>query len=122
MVTKAIAAKLVAKPGKEAEVEALLTSAWLANQEPLTVTWYAVKFNENTFGIFDTFAADEGRDAHLNGQIAAALMAKADDLLAEPPPDRQSRCPRRQDIGGRPSRFDHCLRTAGPSTLLARGN
>ena len=86
MVTKAIAAKLVAKPGKEAEVEALLTSALsLANQEPLTVTWYAVKFNENTFGIFDTFAADEGRDAHLNGQIAAALMAKADELLAEPP-------------------------------------
>ena len=86
MVTKAIAAKLVAKPGKEAEVEALLTSALtLANQEPLTVTWYAVKFNENTFGIFDTFASDEGRDAHLNGQIAAALMAKADELLAEPP-------------------------------------
>jgi len=86
MVTKAIAAKLVAKPGKEAEVEALLTSALsLANQEPLTTTWYAVKFNENTFGIFDTFASDEGRDAHLNGQIAAALMAKADELLAEPP-------------------------------------
>ena len=86
MVTKAIAAKLVAKSGKEAEVEALLTSALsLANQEPLTVTWYAVKFNENTFGIFDTFASDEGRDAHLNGQIAAALMAKADELLAEPP-------------------------------------
>ena len=86
MVTKAIAAKLVAKPGKEAEVEALLTSALaLANQEPLTVTWYAVKFNENTFGIFDTFAADEGRDAHLNGQIAAALMAKSGELLAEPP-------------------------------------
>jgi len=86
MVTKAIAAKLVAKPGKEAEVEALLTSALaLANQEPLTVTWYAIKFSENTFGIFDTFASDEGRDAHLNGQIAAALMAKADELLAEPP-------------------------------------
>jgi quinol monooxygenase YgiN len=86
MLKKAIAAKLVAKPGKEAEVEALLTSALsLANQEPLTATWYAVKFNENTFGIFDTFESDEGRDAHLNGQIAAALMAKADELLAEPP-------------------------------------
>src|SRR5205823_8478368 len=86
MVKKAIAAKLVAKPGKEAEVEALLTSALsLANQEPLTVTWYAIKFSENTFGIFDTFESDEGRDAHLNGQIAAALMAKADELLAEPP-------------------------------------
>ena len=86
MVKKGIAAKLVAKPGKEAEVEALLTSALsLANQEPLTVTWYAVKFNSNTFGIFDTFDGDEGRDAHLNGQIAAALMAKAEELLAEPP-------------------------------------
>src|SRR4051794_22930268 len=86
MVKKSIAAKLVAKPGKEAEVEALLRSALeLAEQEPLTVTWYAIKFNENTFGIFDTFESDEGRDAHLNGKIAAALMAKADELLAEPP-------------------------------------
>ena len=86
MLKKAIAAKLVAKPGKEAEVEALLRSALsLANQEPLTVTWYAIKFSENTFGIFDTFESDEGRDAHLNGQIAAALIAKADELLAEPP-------------------------------------
>src|SRR6478672_13351398 len=86
MVKKSIAAKLVAKPGKEAEVEAFLKSGLeLAEQEPLTVTWYAIKFNENTFGIFDTFESDEGRDAHLNGQIAAALMAKADELLAEPP-------------------------------------
>ena len=86
MVKKSIAAKLVAKPGKEAEVEAFLRSGLeLANQEPLTVTWYAIKFNENTFGIFDTFESDEGRDAHLNGKIAAALMAKADELLAEPP-------------------------------------
>jgi quinol monooxygenase YgiN len=86
MITKSLAAKLVAKPGKEAELEAFLTSALdLANTEPLTVTWYAIKFNENTFGIFDTFESDEGRDAHLNGKIAAALMAKADELLAEPP-------------------------------------
>jgi quinol monooxygenase YgiN len=86
MVKKSIAAKLVAKPGKEAEVEAFLKSGLeLAEQEPLTVTWYAIKFNENTFGIFDTFESDEGRDAHLNGKIAAALMAKADELLAEPP-------------------------------------
>lgn len=86
MVKKSIAAKLVAKPGKEAEVEAFLSSALeLANNEPLTVTWYAIKFSENTFGIFDTFESDEGRDAHLNGPIAAALMARADELLAEPP-------------------------------------
>jgi quinol monooxygenase YgiN len=86
MVTKALAVKLVAKPGREADVEAFLKSGLqLANDEPLTVTWYAVKFSDDTFGIFDSFAADEGRDAHLNGKIAEALMAKAGELLAEPP-------------------------------------
>ena len=86
MITKGLAVKLVAKPGKEAAVEAFLNSGLaLVNQEPLTVTWYAVKFNENTFGIFDTFAGDEGRDAHLNGKVAEALMANAAELLAEPP-------------------------------------
>jgi Uncharacterized conserved protein len=86
MVKKALAVKLVAKPGKEADVEAFLNSGLaLVNEEPLTVTWYAVKFNENTFGIFDTFDGDEGRDAHLNGKVAAALMANADELFAEPP-------------------------------------
>jgi len=86
MVKKALAVKLVAKPGKEAEVEAFLNSGLgLVNDEPLTVTWYAIKFNENTFGIFDTFAGDEGRDAHLNGKVAEALMANAGELLAEPP-------------------------------------
>ncbi|MEP6847827.1 MAG: antibiotic biosynthesis monooxygenase [Acidobacteriota bacterium] len=86
MVTKALSVKLIAKPGKEAEVEAFLNSGLaLVNDEPLTATWYAVRFNENTFGIFDTFASDEGRDAHLNGAVAAALMANAAELLAEPP-------------------------------------
>jgi len=86
MVKKALAVKLVAKPGREADVEAFLNSGLaLVNDEPLTVTWYAVKFNDSTFGIFDTFEADEGRDAHLNGKVAEALMANAADLLAEPP-------------------------------------
>ena len=86
MVKKALAVKLVAKPGKEAEVEAFLNGGLaLVNEEPLTVTWYAIKFNENTFGIFDSFEGDEGRDAHLNGRVAEALMAKAGELLAEPP-------------------------------------
>ena len=86
MITKGLAVKLVAKPGKEAEVEAFLNSGLaLVNEEPLTVTWYAVKFSENTFGIFDTFAGDEGHDAHLNGKVAEALMANAAELLAEPP-------------------------------------
>ena len=85
MVKKALAVKLTAKPGKEAEVEAFLNGGLaLVNEEPLTVTWYAVRFNENTFGIFDTFDADEGRDAHLNGKVAEALMAKAGELFAEP--------------------------------------
>ena len=86
MITKGLAVKLVAKPGKEAEVEAFLNGGFaLVNEEPLTITWYAVRFNENTFGIFDTFAGDEGRDAHLNGKVAEALMANAAELLAEPP-------------------------------------
>ena len=86
MVKKALAVKLVAKLGKEADVEAFLNGGLaLVNDEPLTVTWYAIKFNENTFGIFDTFEGDEGRDAHLNGKVAEALMANAAELLAEPP-------------------------------------
>jgi quinol monooxygenase YgiN len=86
MVKKGIFVKLVAKAGKEAAVEAFLNSGLaLVNDEPLTVTWFAVKFSENTFGIFDTFDGDEGRDAHLNGKVAEALMANAAELLAEMP-------------------------------------
>jgi quinol monooxygenase YgiN len=85
-VKKALSVILKAKPGKEAEVEAFLNSGLaLVNEEPLTVTWYAIKFDESTFGIFDTFEGDEGRDAHLNGKVAEALMANAAELLAEPP-------------------------------------
>lgn len=86
MVTKALFVKLTAKAGKEAEVENFLNSGLdLVNEEPLTKTWYAVKFDGSTFGIFDTFDTDEGRDAHLSGKVAEALMAHADTLLAEPP-------------------------------------
>ncbi|MDQ2746210.1 MAG: antibiotic biosynthesis monooxygenase [Acidobacteriota bacterium] len=86
MVKKGLFVKLHAKAGKEAEVEAFLNSGLgLVNDEPLTKTWYAVKFNDSTFGIFDTFDGDEGRDAHLNGKVAEALMANADALLASPP-------------------------------------
>lgn len=86
MVKKGIFVKLVAKAGKEADVEAFLNGGLaLVNEEPLTVTWYAVKFSENTFGIFDTFDGEDGRDAHLNGKVAEALMANADALLAESP-------------------------------------
>jgi quinol monooxygenase YgiN len=86
MVKVGIFVRLHAKLGKEAEVAQLLKSALsLAQEERETVTWYAIQFDPATFGIFDTFAAESGRQAHLNGRIAAALMAKASDLLAEPP-------------------------------------
>lgn len=86
MVKVGLFVKLHAKPGKEAELEQLLTGALaLANQEAATAAWYALKFGPSTFGIFDAFAAEAGRQAHLNGQIAAALMAKAPELLAQPP-------------------------------------
>lgn len=82
----AIVARLVAKPGKEEDVAAFLASALpLAQAEALTLTWYAVRFSKNEFGIFDSFAGDEGRDAHLSGPIASALMSKAGELLSEPP-------------------------------------
>ena len=86
MVRVGLAVKLQAKPGKEAEVAAFLKSGLaLANQEPATTVWFALQFGPSTFGIFDVFPDDSGRRAHLNGPIAAALMAKAGDLLASPP-------------------------------------
>ena len=78
--------RLEAKPGKEGALQELLTGAVaLANAEPQTVTWYAVKLGASTFAVFDTFAAEEGRQAHLSGPIAKALMARADELLASQP-------------------------------------
>src|ERR1700760_5005563 len=82
----AIVARVVAKPGKEEEVAAFLTGALpLAQAEPATTVWFAIRFSKNEFGIFDAFPDEAGRKAHLNGPIAAALMAKASELLAEPP-------------------------------------
>ena len=82
----ALLARVEAKPGKEAVVAEFLKSALpLAEDEPDTVRWYALKINENTFGIFDTFETEDGRSAHLQGQIAAALMANASELLAKDP-------------------------------------
>jgi quinol monooxygenase YgiN len=86
MVKVGLFARLQAKPGKEAEVAKLLESALaLAREERETTVWYALQFGPATFGIFDAFEAESGREAHLNGRIAAALMAKASELLAEPP-------------------------------------
>jgi quinol monooxygenase YgiN len=81
-----IMAILKAKPGKEDEVERFLKSALpLANQEDGTLVWFAFRLGASTFGIFDAFADETGREAHLSGPIAAALMSKWKDLLAEPP-------------------------------------
>ena len=81
-----ILATLKAKPGKETEVEQFLRSALpLANREAETVLWFALRLDQSTFGIFDAFANESGREAHLSGAIASALMAKWKDLLAEPP-------------------------------------
>ena len=85
-VHKALLARLEAKPGKESAVQDLLVSALaLANQEQGTTVWFALKLGPSTFGIFDAFADESARKAHLSGPIAAALMAKASELLAEPP-------------------------------------
>jgi quinol monooxygenase YgiN len=79
-------AQLEAKPGKEKEVEEFLKSAQpLAEREPQTISWYAIKMAPGKYGIFDTFADENGRNAHLNGDIAKALFAKAKDLFAKPP-------------------------------------
>lgn len=86
MVRVALFVRLKAKPGKEADVARFLESGLaLANQEATTPIWFALRLGPVTFGIFDAFADDAGRKAHLAGPIAAALMAKASELLAEPP-------------------------------------
>ena len=86
MVTVALYVRLEAKPGKEAEVESFLNSGLaLVQDEPETTVWFAIRMGPSTFGIFDAFANESGRQAHLDGKVAAALMEKASDLLAQPP-------------------------------------
>jgi quinol monooxygenase YgiN len=78
--------RLQAKPGKEAELQKFLTGALsIANGESGTTVWFAIKYGPGTFGIFDAFADETGRKAHLNGDIARALTSKASELLASPP-------------------------------------
>ena len=86
MPNLALYVQLEAKPGKEKEVEDFLRGGLsIVENEPSTITWYALKLGPSTFGIFDTFPDEEGRKAHLSGEVAKALMAKASDLLSEPP-------------------------------------
>jgi quinol monooxygenase YgiN len=85
-VHKALLARIEAKPGKEAAVRDLLAGAVaLANQERQTTVWFALQFGPASFGVFDAFADDAGRQAHLDGEIAKALMANAPTLLSKPP-------------------------------------
>lgn len=86
MVKVALLVRLEAKPGKEAEVESFLNSGLaLVEEEPATIAWFAIRMGPSTFGIFDAFPDESGRQAHLTGKVAAALMSKASDLLAQPP-------------------------------------
>lgn len=85
MVKVGLLVRIEALPGKEDDVQRFLESGLdLVNQEPGTVTWYAVRFGPTSFGIFDTFDDDGGRDAHLNGAVAAALGENAGTLFAAP--------------------------------------
>ena len=86
MVTKALLVRLEAKPGKEAEVGAFLDSGLaLVEEEPDTAAWFAIRLGPSTFGIFDAFPNESGRQAHLNGKVAAALMQKASELFSQTP-------------------------------------
>jgi quinol monooxygenase YgiN len=83
MAKYALYVPLKAKPGKAAEVEAFLKQgAEMAKAEAGTVTWYGIKEGTDSYAVFDTFQDEAGRDAHLNGAIAKALMAKADELFS----------------------------------------
>jgi len=90
MITLGIFVRLEAKSGKEEELAAFLMQGLeLANQETTTPVWFALRLGGGSFAIFDAFADETGRQAHLNGAIAKALMERAPDLLAEPPAIQQ---------------------------------
>lgn len=86
MVNVALLVRLEAKLGKEADVESFLRGGLpVVQSEPATTAWFAIRLGPSTFGIFDAFPDEAGRQAHLSGRVAAALMAKASELLAQPP-------------------------------------
>ena len=86
MVKTALWVRLEAKPGKEADVENFLRGGLaVVQQEPATTAWFALRLGPSTFGIFDAFPDEAGRQAHLTGKVAAALMAQAAELFSQPP-------------------------------------
>jgi quinol monooxygenase YgiN len=85
-VKVALWVRLDAKPGKEKDVADFLRGGLaIVREEPAPTAWFAIQMGPSTFGIFDAFPSDAGRQAHLSGRVAAALMAKASELLAKPP-------------------------------------
>jgi quinol monooxygenase YgiN len=85
-VTKGLWVPLEAKPGKEADLARFLEGGQsIVEDEPETTAWFAVQLGDSQFAIFDVFPDDSGRDAHLSGRVAEALMAQADELLARSP-------------------------------------
>ena len=86
MIKLALFARLEAKPGKEADVAAFLEAGLaMARAETTTPIWFALRLSPTTFGVFDAFHDEDGRQKHLSGPIAQALMAKAPELFAGPP-------------------------------------
>ncbi|WP_308419514.1 antibiotic biosynthesis monooxygenase [Chitinimonas koreensis] len=93
MIKYALFARLEAQPGKEQEVAGFLEAGLaLANQEAGTPIWFALRLSPTTFGVFDAFETEAARQAHLDGPIAQALMAKAGEMLAAPRASSRSRC------------------------------
>jgi quinol monooxygenase YgiN len=86
MYKLALFARLESKPGKESEVAEFLDAALaMAKKEPTTLLWFALRLGPTTFGVFDAFADENGRQKHLTGPIAQALFAKAPELFASAP-------------------------------------
>jgi quinol monooxygenase YgiN len=86
MVKVALFVRVEAKPGKEKDVESFLMGGLpVVEEEPATTVWFAIRLGPSTFGIFDAFPDEAGRQAHLAGKVAAALMAKAAELFTKPP-------------------------------------
>ena len=82
----ALYVRMKAKPGKEHDVEAFLKQgAEMAKAEGGTIRWFGIKEDDGAYSVFDTFENEAGRDAHLHGEIAKALMASAEALFSEPP-------------------------------------
>jgi len=86
MTNVALLVRLEAKKGKEMEVEKFLRNGLsIVEREPATTTWYAIRFGPSSFGIFDTFPDNKGREAHLSGEVAKALKERSSELFAQPP-------------------------------------